>query len=33
MRSYGVAMAPPSFDENPGFLEGVEDLSIQELIA
>ena len=24
-------MAPPSFDENLGFLEGVEDLPIQEL--
>ena len=26
-----VVMAPPSFDENLGFLEGVEDLPVQEL--
>ena len=26
-------MAPPRFDENPGFLEGVEDRSVQKLVA
>ncbi len=26
-------MTPPGFDENPGLLEGVEDFSIQELVA
>jgi hypothetical protein len=26
-------MAPPRFDENLGFLESVEDLPVQELVA
>ena len=26
-------MTPPRFDENPGFLEGVEDLSVEKLAA
>ena len=26
-----VVVAPPGFDENLGFLEGVEDLPVQEL--
>ena len=26
-------MAPPRFDENPSFLEGVEDLPVQEFVA
>ena len=26
-------MAPPGFDENLGLLQGVEDLSVQELVA
>ena len=26
-----VVMAPPRFDENLGFLEGVEDFPVQEL--
>ena len=32
MRAHGVVMAPPEFDENLGFLEGVEDLPVQELV-
>ena len=27
-----VVMAPPRFDENPGFLQGVENLPVQELV-
>ncbi len=33
MWAYGVVMAPPGFDENLGFLEGIEDLPVQELVA
>ena len=29
----GVVVAPPGFEENLGFLEGVEDLPVQELVA
>ena len=33
MRADGVVVALPGFDENLGFFEGVEDVSIQELVA
>ena len=28
----GAIMVPPGFDENLGFLEGMEDLLVQELV-
>ena len=32
MWTYGVVLARPGFDENLGFSQGVEDLSVQELV-
>ena len=33
VRAYGVVVVSPGFDQNLGFLEGVEDLPVQELVA
>ncbi len=33
MWANGVVVASPVFEENPGILEGVEDISVQELVA
>ena len=33
MWTYGVVATPPGFDENPVFSQGVENLSVQELVA
>ena len=33
MRSEGIVLLPPLFDEDLGLLEGVEDLPVKELIS
>ena len=33
MRSHTIVMAPPTFDDDPGLLERVEALSVEQLIA
>ena len=33
MRAHRVVVAPPAFDDGPGFLQGVEDFAIEQLIA
>jgi hypothetical protein len=32
MGSFGVAMVPPSFDDDLGFTQRVEDLAVQQLV-
>lgn len=32
MRPDGVVMAPPALDDDPGFLEGVEDFAIEKFV-
>ena len=33
MRSFGVGMPPPHFDDDLGFAQGVEDFAIQAFVA